>query len=101
MSPGQQLAQAWHAGVDFSVKYPALTQRWHDSSNNVVIVAVPGEAEVMVLESMALTLGLKHHLVREPDLGDQITAIALEPGLLAKRLCANYPLALKKEPAMT
>ena len=100
LSPGQQLAQAWHAGIDFSVRYPAVTARWHEESNNVVIVAVPGEAEVMVLESMALTLGLKHHLTSEPDLDNQITAIALEPGLFAKRLCASYPLALK-ELAMT
>lgn len=96
LCPGQQLAQSWHAGVDFAVKYPSITQRWHDTSNNVVVVAVPGEAEVMVLESMALTLGLKHHLVVEPDLDNAVTAIALEPGPMAKRLCAQFPLALKE-----
>lgn len=94
--PGPQLAQAWHAGVDFSVKYPALTAVWHHASNNVVIVSVPDEAALYVLESMALTLGIKHHLVREPDMGEEATAIALEPGQMAKRLCSSYPLALKE-----
>jgi peptidyl-tRNA hydrolase len=95
-----QTAQAVHAAVDFSLRYPVLTQHWHDTSNNVVVVATPTEAEILVLESMALTLGLKHHLVIEPDIGDAATAIALEPGVLAKRLCATFPLALK-ETAMT
>ena len=93
------MAQSWHAGVDFSVKYPALTQLWHNASNNVVIVSVPNEAQVMALESVALSLGLKHHLVVEPDLDDSVTAIALEPGPIAKRMCARFPLA-GKEPAM-
>jgi hypothetical protein len=62
----------------------------------VVIVAAPNEAALYMLESMALTLGLKHHLVREPDISDEATAIALEPGKMAKRLCASFPLALKE-----
>ena len=49
---------------------------------------------------MALTLGLRHSLVREPDLDDDVTAIALEPGPMAKRLCAQLACA-GKEPAMT
>ena len=36
-----------------------------------------------MLESMALTLGLKHSLVREPDMDNEVTAIALEPGPMA------------------
>lgn len=66
----------------------------------MVIVAVPTEGELLGLESTALALGLRHHLVVEPDYGDQATAIALEPAPMAKRMCASYPLALK-EPVMT
>jgi peptidyl-tRNA hydrolase len=100
LCPGDQLAQAWHAGVDFSVKYPALVARWHQSSNNVVIVAVPDEGHLLGMETTALALGLRHHLVEEPDMDGAFTAIALEPGQVAKRMCARLPLALK-EPAMT
>jgi peptidyl-tRNA hydrolase len=100
LCPGLQTAQAVHAAVDFTLSNPVITQHWHDTSNNVVIVSVPSEAEILVLESMALTLGVKHHLVIEPDIGDAATAIALQPGPIAKRLCATFPLALK-ESAMT
>lgn len=49
-----------------------------------------------MLESMAMTLGIKHSLVREPDMENEATAIALEPGPMAKRLCAQYPCAGKE-----
>jgi peptidyl-tRNA hydrolase len=97
LSPGNQLAQAWHAGVDFAVKYPALTQHWHDTSNNVVIVNVPDETALLMLDSIAYSLGVKHHLTVEPDLDNSATAIALEPGRLARRMCAPYALALKEQ----
>lgn len=32
---------------------------------------------------------------REPDLDNQLTAIALQPGERSKKLCSNLPLALK------
>lgn len=49
-----------------------------------------------MLESMALTFGLKHSLVREPDMGDEATAIALEPGPMARKLCAQFRSAGKE-----
>ena len=100
LCPGLQTAQAVHAAIDFTLRHPMITQHWHDTSNNVVVVNVPNKAHLMGLESCALTLGLKHYLVTEPDLDDTYTAIALEPGPLAKRMCASFPLALK-ESAMT
>lgn len=33
--------------------------------------------------------------VNEPDLGDEYTAIALQPGEQARELCASLPLALR------
>jgi peptidyl-tRNA hydrolase len=96
LSPGLAAAQAVHAGIEFSLKHPSITTRWHRDSNNLVVVAVPNEAAVLMLESMAFALGLRHRMVTEPDVEDQATAIALEPGLFSQRLCASYPLALKE-----
>ena len=53
-----------------------------------------------MLESMALSLGLKHSLVREPDMDDVATAIAIEASPMTRRLCAQFPCA-GKEPVMT
>lgn len=77
------------------MKHPGLIANWHAASNNVVIVSVPDEAALLKLQSAALAAGLKHQLVTEPDLDDIPTAIALEPGPIARRMCANYPLALR------
>jgi hypothetical protein len=94
------MAQALHAGIEFTLAHPGLIERWHHGSNNIVAVGVPDEKALLVLDSLAYSLGVKHHLITEPDLDGAATAVALEPGLYAKRMCASYPLAFK-ELAMT
>jgi len=91
------MAQAVHAGIDFSLRFPGLVEAWHRDSNNVVIVGAPNEAGLLMLDSLAYSLGMKHQLVTEPDIGDAATAIVLEPGSLAKRMCAEFPLALRED----
>ena len=39
--------------------------------------------------------GLKTSVFVEPDLGNQVTAIAIEPSPETQRLCSSLPLALK------
>lgn len=43
----------------------------------------------------AVSYDLPYVAFREPDLNDEITAVALRPGKLAQDLCAEYTLALK------
>jgi len=90
------MAQAFHAGIDFGLKYPGLIESWHLASNNVVIVGVPDEAALLALDSLAYSLNVTHLLITEPDIGDAATAIIFEPSLFAKRMCSEYPLALKE-----
>lgn len=40
-------------------------------------------------------LEIKLSVFREPDIDNQITAIALEPGTQTKKLCSNIKLALR------
>jgi peptidyl-tRNA hydrolase len=96
LSQGAQFAQSNHATAQFAAEHPAVHQQWYRNSNWLIVLTVPDEAQLFVLESMALTLGLKHSLVREPDMGDVATAIALEPGPMTRRLCAQYPCAGKE-----
>jgi peptidyl-tRNA hydrolase len=98
LSPGQQLAQSTHAAFEFAVDRPDITRRWRYESNFLVVVAVPDEAELKRLSYAAECLGIKMTMVAEPDYGDQLTALALEPGPLARKLCAEFPLALKGVP---
>ncbi len=84
-----------HAAVEFSVSDPDTASRWHRESNFLVVVSVPDEGALEGLLRRAEEAGVQAHPVREPDIGDELTAIAFEPGPGAKRLCAELPLALR------
>lgn len=100
LPPGLQAAQAVHAAFEFQDDFPEETRDWYYSSNYLVIVAVPDEDALHDLRRRAAARGIRYAYVREPDLGNQHTAITLGPGPAAKKLCANLPSALR-EPAMT
>lgn len=67
------------------------------------MVSVPDELALAELATRATEEGIARTVWREPDLGNEITAVALEPGEVAARLCAQLPLALRdaRMPAMT
>ena len=96
MSPGLQAAQAVHAAFHFSFDWPAMALAWVRDSNFLVVVAVPDEETLAQLAGRAVEEGIARTIVREPDLDNSITAVALEPGAEARRLCAELPLALKE-----
>jgi hypothetical protein len=90
------LAQAVHAAFHASVEWPSLIRDWVTTSNFLVVVAVPDEQALVKLAARAVEEGILRYITREPDLNDSITAVALQPGDEARRLCANFPLALKQ-----
>jgi peptidyl-tRNA hydrolase len=94
--PGLQTAQACHAAFQFYDEHPEVTREWIRTSNFIVIVNVNDENELLTLAAEA---SMGHNLVVskvvEPDLGDEFTAIAIEPGEKASALCASYPLCLR------
>jgi hypothetical protein len=90
LPPGLQAAQAVHAAIGFALAHPALIPE------TVILVGVPGEDALIMLSVAARRF--THFLVREPDLGNVVTAIAIEPA--AGRLCAGLPLLLKEAVAV-
>jgi|SRR5882757_1530283 len=100
MTPGLQAAQAVHASNQFFVDWPSMARAWFQVSNFLVVVAVPDELALAELATVSIEEGIVRSVFREPDLGNTITAVALEPGSTAQRLCAQLPLALR-EAAMT
>ena len=95
LTPGQQLAQATHAAFHMACDWPTMTAEWLRESNFLVVVAAPDEEALAQLAGRAVEEGLVRVIVREPDLSNAITAVALQPGSDARRLCAELPLALK------
>jgi peptidyl-tRNA hydrolase len=96
---GLSAAQSAHAAFEFSRRFPAITGRWMAESNFIVLVTVEDEAALHALFATALGLGLKADMNYEPDLDDEATALVLQPGPQARRLCSHLPL-LGKEVAV-
>lgn len=70
---------------------------WLRTSNYIVVLAVPDEESLLhFAEIIGEWDGI---LVREPDIGDEATALAIVPGVHWRRV-AHLPLALR-EHAMT
>lgn len=96
LPPGLQAAQAVHAAFQFYQAHPEITEKWLVDSNYLVILAVPDEDTLIRLYTEAnMGRDLRALMVREPDLGDEATAVALEPGEGSQALCAQLPLALR------
>lgn len=79
---------------------PEDARKWYYGSNFLVIVSVPDEGSLYELRAEAARRGIRYAYVHEPDIDNQLTAVALGPGKAAQKLCASLPLALR-EPAMT
>lgn len=98
LTPGMQLAQAVHTAFQFLHEHPSVVEPWLITSNYLVIVSVPDENALLDLITEASKRGLLRSATREPDLDNEATAIAIQPGPEARRLCAQLPLALKPNP---
>jgi peptidyl-tRNA hydrolase len=93
---GQQAVQACHALRQFVEEHPEVERAWFAGSSHLALLAVADEGELARLLVEARDRGLLAAAFREPDLGDALTAVALEPG--ARRLLRRLPLALAGEP---
>lgn len=96
MSPGQQAVQSAHAAIDFIFKYPHISKDWHELSNYFVILSVPTESELQRTAQTLEAADLLFSPFYEPDIDNQLTAIAIEPSEKAQRFCSRYKLALKE-----
>jgi hypothetical protein len=82
-----------HAAFDFAVFHPELTQSWHDESNYLVVVTTENEKTLAELQSIIeFDLKLRHIGVTEPDMDDELTAVAVEPSDDVRRLLSSLPL---------
>lgn len=96
LTPGLQVAQSVHAMAQFWDEHPSFARSWLHRSNFLVVVSVPDEEALLELAAQASWgKGLCITKVNEPDLGDEFTAIAIQPGEEAAVLCAEFPLALR------
>ncbi len=66
-----------------------------NNSNYICLLSVSSEHDLIKLLEKANLYNIKISVFREPDIDNQITAIALAPGAKSKKLCNNLKLALR------
>ena len=93
LSAGYQITQTVHAAADFAFAHPAAAARWHDVSNSLIVLAVPDQDGLHALLVKARAKGVTFTVFREPDLADELTAVAFTPSPATRRLLSNVPLA--------
>lgn len=94
LAPGYQAVQSMHALRQFTAEHPDIDRLWFDNSNYLGLLSVENELDLYNLMERAQQQGIKFSIFREPDIGNQITAIALSPGPKSKKLCSHLKLAL-------
>lgn len=97
MTPGVILAQSCHAAFTFSKEHPDISNEWQEISNYIGILVARSEEEFSQILEKATSQNIKFSAFKEPDLDNQITAFALEPGVHSKKICSQLPLALKNK----
>ena len=96
LSPGQQAIQAAHASIEFQHEHPEISKNWNTNSKYLIFLSVEDEQTLHFFLEKIKFYDLKHTTFTEPDIGDQLTAICLEPSERAQKLTSNLPLALKE-----
>lgn len=91
LSPGQQLAQALHASDAFALAHPQVKHDWMKRSNTLAVLSVDNEQQLEWLERTAFEKNINFASFREPDIGDSLTAVVIEPQ--GKCLCRKLRLA--------
>lgn len=76
-------------------EHPDIDKEWFEKSNYLGLLSVANEQELIALIEQAVAHGIAFSIFREPDIDNQITAIALEPGRKSKKLCSKLSLALR------
>jgi len=93
LEPGLRAAQACHAQRQFAAEHPEDDRVWFTNSNTIVLLEVP-DIEALVDLTFALDRrDIKYARFIEPDLGHELTAIAVAPE--GRSLCRRLPLAFK------
>lgn len=96
LAPGLQAAQVAHAAFQFAYEHRPLATSWQQESNFLIILSVPDEENLRDLGKSAVALGLPVTYFTEPDIGDELTALAIAPSPATVELTAKLPLALSE-----
>lgn len=97
LSDGYKAVQSTHAAINFIFEHPSRAGPWFKNSNYLVELEAEDEEELISLVIKSERRGIKYTVFQEPDIGNQITAIALEPSPETQKLVRNLPTLFKNK----
>ncbi len=97
LSDGYKAVQSAHAAINFTFEHPSRAGPWFTSSNYLVLLEVTNQEELRKLIKKCQFNDLRHTVFREPDIGNEITAVAIEPSMKTKKLVSRLPLLFKQK----
>lgn len=95
MSDGYKAVQSTHAAINFIFENYSRAGPWFYNSNYLVQLEVSNEKQLKLLIQKCDQNQLVYTVFREPDIGNQITAIAIEPSKQTQKLVSKIPLLFK------
>ena len=95
LTPGYKVVQSSHALADFAVKYRIEFEQWQSGSNYLCCLEA-SEFKIDNILSKLDLLKIKYSVFLEPDIGNRMTAVAIEaiPTELHKKLFKTLKLTL-------
>lgn len=97
MTDGYKAVQSAHAAINFTFEHPSRAGPWFRDSNYLVLLEVKNERQLKQLIQRCEELQLYYTVFREPDIGNQITAVAIEPSDITRKLVSKIPLLFKSK----
>lgn len=94
--PGSQSVQASHALIKFIFEHSEISKEWYNTSEYLVKLSVNNQEELLELAEKLRWKEILFSEFREPDLDNELTAIALEPTNRARRVVSSMPLLLSE-----
>jgi peptidyl-tRNA hydrolase len=95
INPGYQAVQSGHALVEFMYEHPEQSTNWYNISKYLVFLTVKNQKELIELSNKLSWRGVLFSEFHEPDLNNELTAIAIEPSSKSCKLVSSMPLLLK------
>lgn len=94
LSTGYKIVQTAHAVADFAKEHPNLFESWKLGSNYLCCLEASESKIYQYLEKLA-DIGIKYTVFKEPDIGNEMTAVTVEciPQDLHKQLFKKLRLA--------
>ena len=77
LEPGYKVVQSAHALADFAVKFDSEFKQWQLGSNYLCCLEASQDKIDKILYKLK-DLGIKYEVFHEPDIGLQMTAVAIE-----------------------